>query len=886
VAFYQLQTKKNKRKLDDKKTGVYLLIICSFAFIFLFTSLLPFMRSFLLGMLGLFSYPLSLALFFVAVALINQKKYVMPKRYVIFLSLVLISFLGLLQLMILGKPAELNFWGYLGLSYTNGITAGGILISLLTAPLIYILDLLAGYIFFSLALVISVALLLDYLYYLKKESKQKKPLPVFFNSQNKKTPIEVIETKQKLENQEKKEVKITLDYQLENQNKENKAKIKLGLLSGDNVKPQKQVFKPENLSEYIMTPPEVDLGYYSKVRQNNQNRIFQNFEDLKTDELPSKLDVKPETAEKFVYEELPEFINPVKQESPKKPFIEPLHDLIDKELSQAQNAEQEANDRADEILKDILDTSKPVKIQVDPIAPQSRGRRGFSQLEINGVEKEQKAEKRKKFYAKPPSYVRPSFDLLNTIITDTSALNQDIVGKRIQLESALELFKIPAKVIGVVVGPAVTRYEIEMPPGISVKKILAHSDDIALALAAKGDIRIEAPIPGKSAVGIEVPNDKVATVGIKDILTSQTFLAAKEPLTLALGKDINGEVKTCNLQKMPHLLVAGATNSGKSVCLNSIIMSLIYKTSPDDVKLILIDPKRVEFSQYNNIPHLLVPKIIVDSDKAINAFNWAIDEMERRFQVFMEARVRNIDEYNNVSQVKSGNAEKMPFIVIIVDELADLMMISKKEAEEKIMRLAQKARACGIHLILATQRPSVDVITGTIKANFPSRIAFSVTNFQDSRTILDKSGAEKLLGKGDMLYSPSDVAEPIRIQGCFVSTKEVQTVVDYIRENNDYDFDSQIEQDIFSPKQTGYSIDDQGPKNGFDPLMKDALQIVIENTQASISMLQRKLLIGFPRAARIIDQMEEAGYISGSDGSKPRSVFITEEELKQIYNEE
>ncbi len=885
MAFYQLQSSKNQKKSNDKKTGLILLIICSLSFVFLFTSLVPFMQDLLLGLFGLFAYPLSLTLFFISIALINQKKYVMPKKYLIYLSLVLVFLLALVQLMILGKP-EINFFEYLGKSYTFSFTAGGILISLLTAPVIYIFDLLAGYIFFSIALIISVALLVDYIFYLNKDKSLRKPLPIF--SAHKTETLPERKTVKKFEDikEDKKDVKITLDHHLENLQKENQAKVRLGLLAGDDLSEVKKQVpqKPDNVYEYILTTPDVNMSLYNNVRKSNQQTLASAFEGLKnTDEMVDFNSSKPE---KVLHEQMPEFIMGSGQnQKNKKVFLEPIQQFIDNELEKV-SEEEFSNNEADEILKKILDVNKPVEIEVDPIAPQSSRRRGFSQLEIDGVQKPKKEERERKGYSKPPTYIRPPLDILNTIVTDMSSVNQDVIEKRIQLESALELFKIPAKVIGVVVGPAVTRYEIEMPPGISVKKIITHSDDIALALASKGDIRIEAPIPGKSAVGIEVPNEKISMVGIKEILSSQAFLNAKDPLTLALGKDINGEIKTCNLQKMPHLLVAGATNSGKSVCLNSIIISLIYKTSPEDLKLILIDPKRVEFAQYNNIPHLLIPNIIVDADKAINAFSWAIDEMERRFQVLMDARVRNIDEYNSSQYVKQNKTEKMPFIVIIVDELADLMSVSKKEAEEKIMRLAQKARACGIHLILATQRPSVDVITGTIKANFPSRIAFSVTNFQDSRTILDQGGAEKLLGKGDMLYAPSDVAEPIRIQGCFVSTKEVENIVDFVRENNEFDYDSKIEDSIMSAKPTGFSVEDQKAKTGFDPLMQEALQVIIDSGQASISMLQRKLVIGFPRAARIIDQMESAGYISGSDGSKPRTVFITQDELDEMFNEE
>ncbi len=474
---------------------------------------------------------------------------------------------------------------------------------------------------------------------------------------------------------------------------------------------------------------------------------------------------------------------------------------------------------------------------------------------------------------------------MNTIEVDNSDLQESIQKKAVVLENALETFNISAKVIRIVVGPAVTRYELEMPVGVPVKKILAHSDDIALNLASNGDIRIEAPIPGRSAVGIEVPNDKISTVGIKEILTSKEFNEAKAPLTFALGKDIGGEMKVCNLAKMPHLLVAGATGSGKSVCLNSIIISLIYRNSPEDLKMILIDPKRVEFTMYNGLPHLMLPNVITETDKAVNALTWAINEMERRFSLFQEAKARNLEEYNMCQTVLSGETEKLPLIVIIIDELADLMMLAKKDIEEKIMRLAQKARAAGIHLILATQRPSVNVITGTIKANFPSRIAFAVTSFVDSKTILDTGGAEKLLGKGDMLYAPSDQAEPTRIQGCYIDGKEVERVVEFIKANNNYEFDSNIERKLTeAPRANGnpFSADAEAQN---DELLPYALRLFIENGQASITMLQRRFRIGFARAANLVDELERRGYITPADGAKQRSVIITMEEFNNLFGD-
>ena len=482
-------------------------------------------------------------------------------------------------------------------------------------------------------------------------------------------------------------------------------------------------------------------------------------------------------------------------------------------------------------------------------------------------------------------YVAPTLDLLFDVKTDNTELQESVQKKAQVLESALETFNINAKVTRIVVGPSVTRYELEMPVGVPVKKILAHQDDIALNLASNGDIRIEAPIPGRSVVGIEVPNDKITTIGIKEILSSREFQEAKSPLSFALGKEISGAIRICNLEKMPHLLVAGATGSGKSVCLNSIIISMLYKASPEDLKLILIDPKRVEFSMYNGLPHLMLPNVITETEKAVNSLTWAINEMERRFGLFQEAKARNLAEYNSTQQVLSGQAEKLPLIVIIIDELADLMMLAKKDIEEKIMRLAQKARAAGIHLILATQRPSVNVITGTIKANFPSRIAFAVTSFVDSKTILDSAGAEKLLGKGDMLYAPSDQAEPTRIQGCYIDGKEVENVVEFVKSNNNYDFDMEVANDVVNaPKGYGGNPFAHNPDQS-DELLPYALKLFIENGQASITMLQRRFRIGFSRAANLVDEMEQKGYVGPAEGSKQRPVFMTMEEYREIFGD-
>lgn len=483
-------------------------------------------------------------------------------------------------------------------------------------------------------------------------------------------------------------------------------------------------------------------------------------------------------------------------------------------------------------------------------------------------------------------YNAPDIDML--IASDATApenYNVACEEKARLLEETLQGLKLPAKVGAITRGPAVTRYELEMPPGIPIKRIEQFSADIEYNLASNGKIRIETPIPGKRAVGIEVPNEMIDIVCLRDIIASKEFQNSSSPLTLSLGKDIAGSNIICNLEKMPHLLIAGATGSGKSACLNSIIMSIMYKASPEDVRMILIDPKRVEFNLYQGIPHLLSSDIINDAQQAINALTWAKEEMDRRYMLFGSNKVRNLPEYNKSEVVKSGEEPKLPYIVLIVDELAELMLDNnKKVLETKIMSMAQKARAAGIHLILATQRPSVDVITGTIKANLPSRIAFSVKSIVDSRTILDQCGAETLLGRGDMLYAPIGLDDPKRVQGAFVTEQEISAVTEYVRANNEKDFDEEFTATITKRDDEPESDDgDEEDSKEFDSLMPDVLKCVIESGAASTSMIQRRFSVGYARASRIIDQMELHKFIGPLEGSKPRAVYISREQYKELF---
>ncbi|MBS4888922.1 MAG: DNA translocase FtsK 4TM domain-containing protein [Anaerococcus vaginalis] len=462
------------------------------------------------------------------------------------------------------------------------------------------------------------------------------------------------------------------------------------------------------------------------------------------------------------------------------------------------------------------------------------------------------------------NYKFPKLDLLDDRDDDSELDQNDIKDKARRIEECLDSFGIKSKVVQINIGPSVTCFELKPQRGVKVSKILNLSDDLSLALATS-DIRIEAPIPGKSHVGIEVPNSQKEVVGLKEMIASEEFMKSTKELPFVLGKSISGLPKVSAIEKMPHLLVSGATGSGKSVCINTIIMSILYKHSPDEVKLLLIDPKIVELSIYNGIPHLIMP-VITDPKKASSSLFWAIREMERRYKLFEENHVRDISSYRDLSEIDE-NIEKLPYVVIIIDELSDLMMTAASEVEDYITRLAQKSRACGIHLIIATQRPTVDVITGTIKANIPSRIAFAVTSQIDSRTILDMSGAETLLGKGDMLFSPSDAMKPMRIQGAFVSDSEVLRVVNYIKQTREEEYDKKAMETV-EEKTKIVENDDE------DELIDEAIEIIINENTASVSLLQRKLKVGYARAGRIIDQLEARGVIGGYEGSKPRKVLV------------
>ncbi|MEW5952362.1 MAG: DNA translocase FtsK [Bacillota bacterium] len=501
------------------------------------------------------------------------------------------------------------------------------------------------------------------------------------------------------------------------------------------------------------------------------------------------------------------------------------------------------------------------------------------------------------------SFVLPPTSLLASPKPKGSGLHseQDIQDRIHVLEQTLENFGIKVKVLEVSIGPAITRYEIQPPPGIKVSRIVGLADDIALGMATSG-VRIEAPIPGKAAVGIEVPNQSINTVPLRELLESDVFINHPSRLTVALGKDIAGTPVLADLARMPHLLVAGATGSGKSVCVNTIICSILFKATPDEVKFLMIDPKMVELTTYNGIPHLVSP-VVTDPRKAAGTLRWAVREMESRYELFAAAGVRDITRYNNLCLEETARRQKsmlprnsdaaqslaraelaepdqvrpLPLIAVIIDELADLMMVAPADVEDAICRLAQMARAAGIHLLVATQRPSVDVITGLIKANIPSRISFAVSSQTDSRTIIDMGGAEKLLGKGDMLFFPVGAPKPQRVQGAFLSDKEVETLVDFLKDQARPTYNEEVLKDT--------PLEEQWSDQENDDLLPQAALLFIESGAASISMLQRRLHIGYSRAARLVDLMERRGIVGGFEGSKPRAVLMTMEQYQQAFTE-
>lgn len=571
------------------------------------------------------------------------------------------------------------------------------------------------------------------------------------------------------------------------------------------------------------------------------------------------------------------------------PFKERERTQAQTDLFDANLTKKDFNSRPEEFRKDTITINQsfnpiPKKAQevytgeVNENIVEATGPRN---IQVSMEEPVRRNKPTQKIYTKPPTYVKPPLELLKKY---PSAIEQDqayIEEKGNIIVETLKAFKIETKIINAVKGPTFTRFELQMAPGIPVGSINNKINDLSMAL--ESTCRLQVPIPGKNAFGVEVPNKKRITVGLREILESENFRSSKSPLTFALGKDISGDCKVACVDKLVHTLVAGATGSGKSVCLNTLLVSLLYKASPEDLRLLLVDPKMVEFNMFNNLPHMLIPNTITECDKAVDALSWLVVEMDKRYERMKSLDVKKISEYNETPEVLSGAIPKMYYIVMVFDEVGDFMTRAKKEIEEKIRLLAAKARACGIHIILATQRPTVDVITGTIKANLPSRIAFAVNSVIDSKTILESSGAEFLLGMGDMLYSPSGSNDIDRIQGCFVDNNELKAVIKFVKENNEAIYDEEVEDVMFNKKDAFDSSNTAD--TAFDPMLKDCLKYFIKAKKASTSSLQSCFGIGYPKASKIVMQMEKAGFVSMGDDKGRRTLYITPQEFEERFGE-
>ncbi len=894
---------KNKKDSSlKKKIAIVLIVISSIGYFALFTNLIGFLKYFLLGTFGVFAYPLFFGGYAISFMLFKDKQFVMPKKFIVYICLFAFSLLAIFHIAFSSYIPLTSYGAYLSETY-NSLSVGGVLLSLITYPVVLAVQFFGAYVLFGILLVFSAYKLIDFFILNKNSSNYVK------NEKRNKTRIEEVKISSSASNFLNEQIfrddvesipNVTIEAEIKSEeDKKKQALSKLGLSEIRN-KPIVNNNKQLDTFEKVYNAPKIDPIFDNEeVDEDKLNQNISNFNPFNSSSFNgNKQQQKGKNNKKENLDFLRATLDPTYKSNTTEEIAQmkkrnlnlkdnlknlPINDYLStnndeiEEKPEANEKKPDGSKISDVKIDDLINKVKTMEKQQEKVEPEIKK---YAQTNLLDKPAPTKAT-----YQKPIKYIRPTTDLLNNISTDVNKYCEDYEEKALTIEHTLENFKVPAKVVGVTCGPSVTRFELEMPAGISVNKIHQFSDDISYALATNHDVRIEAPIPGKSAVGIEVPNKDIATVGLREVLESKEFYSSKGKLTFALGKDINGTCRVCDLAKMPHLLVAGSTGSGKSVCLNVLLVSLLYKCSPEELRLVLVDPKRVEFSMFNNLPHLLIPEVICNSDKAINALNYLIKEMERRYELLEELYVKKIDEYNETQEVVSGEREKLPYIVMVMDEMNDLMSSNKKEIEDRVVRITQKARAVGIHLILATQRPSVDVITGTIKANLPSRIAFAVTSIADSRTILDRMGAEKLLGKGDMLYFPIDLPEPSRIQCAFISNEELKNVITFIKQNNECVFSDEAEREINKTNSESDDFHSGYDPNELDSLFPQALKYAIEIKRISISNLQRTFSLGFSRAGKIIDQMARLQYIGPADGNKPRVVYLTMDEFRNIYGD-
>jgi len=928
---------RSSRKLNINPNLISMLVFLALFVVCCFPN--NFLRNFLLGIFGLSVYPLILLGMFFSVVALKKIKFNASKKYVTYIAVAVCVVWFILHLILTSKLSLNSYGVYLVQTYKAKTTAGGILFSLVSFPVIKLLTIVGAYIVSAILFAIFVGLITDYIMVERKITKVEQKSKFDFNSMEDfaltEKPIETIskdeETKQRAKRKlglEKGESTI-ISSNMPQYNFEQIQQIKPTMSKKDYIlTPIDPVLPKDETKDLFRSMPKKSYTYekINKPQKSNFGSDYQSQVDNTSVE-----QIKPvEPIQKTVFEPTREIQTNI-QENYSEPEIEEVEDdfIVDEteDLSEYETAfettaEIEDESALDEIeeLEDLNEDFEETEEdpEIEEIKPDLNKKEFVDEYAVSvdnsylgstvdtevvrpsvdiskfnipkTIKKDLVEEKQEELIPQKleiPPYVAPPVELLNYMENVQRISDDELQDNIIRLEQVLEDFKVPAKVNNVQVGPAVTRYELTMPRGISVNKIAQMADDIAMTLASNGSIRVEAPIPGKNSVGIEVPNNQVSPVSLRELIDSDAFKQRGNPLSFVLGKDINGDIIFCNLDKMPHVLVAGSTGSGKSVCLNTMLLSMCYKAGPEDLRLILVDPKMVEFSTYNGLPHLLIPEVIIGKDLTINALDWAIKEMERRYALFAKNHVVNINEFNKLEKVKNKVESKLPFIVIVVDELADLMLEAKREIEDRIAKLAAKARAAGLHLVLATQRPSVDVITGTVKANLPSRIAFALTNYMDSKTVLDGGGAEKLLGKGDMLFKPQDKPEPRRIQGAYVSNAEISAVVQFIKDNNQPVYDDNAGRAIKNPNAGNPQANAGGNAREmeFDPVLKDALRMFIQTKQASASMISRRYSVGFNRAGRIMDQMEMAGFVGPQDGAKPRQVLITMDEYNAIFED-
>jgi len=929
LAIYPTKSTKLNSKKNKFRLGLSLTVIFSFVLIMVVFNLLPILTISIIGSIGLLIYPLSIFMIVMGSMLMMNKKVYISKQLLIASIFTIISFILIIHLITSFNILDDGFGNYITSTFKYTLTAGGVIFSIITYPIYAISHMVGCYVIIGIAFIISLAFLINSIH---NEIKNR---PITNQVHDESSEIvdedeEIIE-----ESDEFEEVEFTSANPIIEENEDifiedeeevkEEAMNKLGLAQTPIERENK--FNYTEILEKQIQKEEVIVNNNNPKKPNiyvhNDDEEFNVYpkNDNKTAEKPkvNPNDEKKKAAleylnisrGKFETKNKTQGIDNVKPQP--KPVVDNINDQeqLKKQSENNLNRLNNLNNRINIINNNSKDLEKGVnpfrlreqqseQIDIDNFSDNrnipSKAKevynletneniveaQGFRPVQVS-MEPVSKPKTQQKVYKKPPQpYKRPPIDLLKKYSSNTDNDYETMKEKGDLIVDTLKAFKIDTKIINAVKGPTFTRYELQMAPGISVNLVNNKIKDLQMVL--EGNCRVQVPIPGKNAFGIEVPNHDRVTVGLREIIESQNFQSSKSPLTFALGKDISAECKVACIDKLVHTLVAGSTGSGKSVCLNTLLVSLLYKASPEDLRLLLVDPKSVEFTLFNDLPHMLIPKTITECDKAVNALSWLVEEMDRRYKKLSSLGVKKLSEYNETPEVRSGQVPKMYYIVMIFDEVGDFMTRAKKEIEEKIMLLAAKSRACGIHLILATQRPTVDVITGTIKANLPTRISFAVKSSIDSKTILDGTGAEYLLGMGDMLYLPQGSNDMDRIQGCYLDNDELKSVINYIKDNNECDFDEEIEDQMFN-KNDGFD-----PTNGaeevFDPLLKDCLRFFIKSKKASASSLQAAFGIGYPKANKIVMQMEKAGFVSPGDNNGRRTLFVTQQEFEERFGED